>query len=242
MRPGHSAPAAAGRAIRVLIVTGETLARAGYRVLLESDGRIEVVAEAVSGDQAIALAEQTRPDVVLLDLELPGLDQLDETRRIVSHEAFAAAAVMVIAPSESDETVLSALRAGAVGVLAKDATPAELRRAVQALAGGEAMLPAIAARRLISELSPQRLNRRSLAEQLAALTEREREVAALVSMGLTNGEIAERLVISPATAKTHVSRVRTKLRARHRAELVAFAYDTGLVPPAPAGPSPAGGS
>jgi DNA-binding NarL/FixJ family response regulator len=221
----------AGATIGVMIAADHALLRAGYRVLLELDERIEVVGEADSGRHAMALAAQTRPDVVLLELGLPGLERPDETERIVLHPAFTEAAVMIMTRVESDERVFSALRAGALGVLATDAEPVELRRAVQMLACGRAVLPATVMRRLIGEIPAQRPGDKPLAEQLEELTEREREVVALAGKGLTNAQIADRLVVSPATAKTHVSRAMIKLRARHRAELVVLAYETGLVLP-----------
>ena len=205
--------------------------RAGYRVLLELDERNEVVGEAASGRDAVAVAADTQPDVVLLDLALPDLEQSEETAGIVSHPALADAAVLLMTPSEGDERIFSGLGAGAAGVLAKNADPSELRRTVQVLACGAAVLPPAALRRLIGELPPQYSDRRALAHQLEELTEREREVVALVGKGLTNGEIATHLVISPATAKTHVYRAMTKLDARHRAELAVTAYETGLVVP-----------
>jgi DNA-binding NarL/FixJ family response regulator len=224
--------------IRVLIAEGRSLVRAGYRMLLELDERVEVVGEAASGHWAVVLAANTQPDVVLLDLGLPGLEHPDAAGRIISHPALAGAAVMIMTPSLEDERVIGTLRAGAMGVVTKDADPAELRRAVEALAAGQALFPPLAIRRLISQLPPHALGHQPPAEQLEALTDREREVVALVGVGLTNGEIAERLVISSATAKTHVYRTMTKLNARHRAELVVLAYETGLVLPRTGGKEP----
>jgi DNA-binding NarL/FixJ family response regulator len=232
-------PAHADTSIRVLIAAGRALVLASYRALLESDERIEVVAEAASGEQALALARDAIPDVALLDLELPGLNDLETIARVVSHPVFARVPVMLIAPNENDDRVLSALRAGAVGVLAKDAGPAELIRAVQLLARGDALFPAGVVRRLVAELPSQSVQQRRPADQLTELTGREREVVALVATGLSNGEIAAQLVISPATAKTHVSRAMIKLQARNRAQLVVLAYETGLVLAATAGPAPA---
>jgi DNA-binding NarL/FixJ family response regulator len=228
---GEAAAEGAAGTIRVLIAHGQALMRAGYRVLLELDERIVVVGDAASGQEAIGLAEQTRPDVVLLDIGLPGLEQPDGTARIVSHRAFAKAALLLMTASATDERGFSALRAGAVGVLAKETKAAELRRAVRLLACGGAVLPAAAVPRLITELPPQRFDHSGVASQLKELTEREREVLALVGTGLTNAEIAEQLVITPATAKTHVYRAMTKLHARHRAQLVVIAYQAGLVVP-----------
>jgi DNA-binding NarL/FixJ family response regulator len=224
-----SRPARAETSIRVLIAAGQALLRASYGALLERDDRIEVVGEAASGEQALALAIDTAPDVAVLDLALPGLEDLQATAAIVSHPAFARLAVMLITPGENDERVFTALRAGAVGVLSEDAEPAELIRALQVLADGQALLPAGAVRRLLAELPPQSPHRSALPEQLHELTDREREVVALVGLGLSNSEIAAQLVISPATAKTHVSRAMVKLHARDRAKLVVLAYESGLV-------------
>jgi DNA-binding NarL/FixJ family response regulator len=214
--------------IRVLIAAGDALARASYRALLDPDERIEVVGEASSSKQALALAAATAPDVALLHLGLPGLDELQATAAIVSHPAFAGVAVMLIALGESDERVFSALRAGASGVLSNDAEPAELIRALEVLARGHALLPAGAIRRMLAELPPQSDHTR-LPVELEELTDREREVVALVGMGLSNDEIGARLGISPATAKTHVSRAMVKLQARDRAQLVVIAYEARLV-------------
>jgi DNA-binding NarL/FixJ family response regulator len=224
------------RSVRVLIADGQALVRAGCRALLEEGERITVVGEAASGEEAVALAVETRPDVALLDLGLPGLDDLETTARIISHPAFARVALMLMASRESDERVFTGLRAGAVGVIAKNAEPAELIRAVHVVARGDALLSADAVRRLLSELPPQWVHHSQFAEQLQELTDRERGVVALVAMGLTNGEIAKQLVISPATAKTHVSRAMVKLGARHRAQLVVLAYETGLVQPRTSNP------
>jgi DNA-binding NarL/FixJ family response regulator len=223
-----SRPARADTSIRVMIAAGQALVRASYSALLDRHERIEVVGEAASGEQALAQATDSPPDVALLDLALPGLEDLERTAAIVSHPAFAPVAVMLIAVRENDERVFAALRAGAVGVLSKDAAPDELIRALQVLAGGQALLPAGAVRRLLAELPPQSLRHRPVPDRLNELTDREREVLSLVGMGLSNGEIAAQLVISPATAKTHVSRAMVKLHARDRAQLVVLAYETGL--------------
>jgi DNA-binding NarL/FixJ family response regulator len=215
--------------IRVLIATGHGLAGAGYRALLESDERIEVVAEAVDRQDAIRLAGESEPHVAMLDLGLAGADDPDAIATMVSNPAFAGVAVMLIALPDSDGRVLSALRAGAIGVLANDAEPAELIGAVELLARGKALLPAGAMRRLLREVAPHSSLDSRVAERFSELTEREREIVALAATGLSNPEIAERLVISTATAKTHVSRAMIKLHARHRAELVAIAYETGFV-------------
>jgi DNA-binding NarL/FixJ family response regulator len=222
-------PAVGGEtSIRVLVAAGQALLRAGYRAVLERNDAIEVVAEAASGQQALELAAATTPDIALLDVELPGLDVTQTTAAIVSRPAFHRVAVMVIALDESDQRVLSALRAGAIGMLSKDAGPADLIRALEVLASGQALFPAGAVRHLLAELPPPP-DHAGVAMSLEELTSREREVMALVAKGLSNAEIAARLVISPATAKTHVSRVLYKLQARDRAKLVVLAYEAGLV-------------
>jgi DNA-binding NarL/FixJ family response regulator len=216
-------------AIRVLVVARRAIVRACYRTLLESHDRIEIVVEASDRDRALRLARAIEPHVALLDLAGADLDVPEAIAAMVSQAEPASLAVMLIAPPDSDERVLPALRAGANGVLPTDAEPAELIAAVHLLADGKALLPAGAMRRVLNErIAPPKLGR-SVAERLNKLTEREREIAALAATGLTNAEIAERLVISPATAKTHVSRAMIKLHARHRAELVAMAYEAGLV-------------
>ena len=232
--PNHPAPLRptfADASIRVLTAAGHALERASYRALLERDERIEVVGEAASDHHAFALATDTAPDVALLDLGLPGLDDPATGSAIVSHPAFARVAVMLIADRGNDEPVLSEVRAGAVGVLSRDAEPAELIRAVRLLAGGDALLPAGVIRHLLAELPLSGQLRR--ADQLDELTQREREVVALVATGLSNAEIAARLVITPATAKTHVSHAMGKLHTRDRAKLVVLAYEAGLVPVQP---------
>jgi DNA-binding NarL/FixJ family response regulator len=226
---GQSRATRGETSIRVLIAAGPALVRASYRALLEHDERIEVVAEAASSQQALALATATTPDVALLNLELPGLDDHQATAAIVSHPALARIPVMLIALNDTDERVLTALRAGATGVLSNDARPAELIRALRLLAEGQALLPAGAVRRLLSELPPSQPPGAG-SSGLKELTEREREVLALVGLGLSNPEIAAQLVISPATAKTHVSRAMVKLHARDRAQMVVLAYQSGLVP------------
>jgi DNA-binding NarL/FixJ family response regulator len=216
-------------AIRVLVAASHTLVRAGYRALLESDDRIEVVAEAGDRPTAIRLAGEHEPNVVLIDLALAGLDDPEGIAAMVSDPALAGAAVMLIAPPGSEERVLGALQAGAVGALGNNVEPAELIGAVQLIAGGQAMLPAGAMRRLLQTATPHLSFDARVAERFEELTDREREIVALAAAGLSNGQIAERLVISTATAKTHVSRAMIKLHARHRAQLVAIAYETGLV-------------
>src|SRR4051794_3058004 len=212
--------------IRVLIADGQALVRAGLRVLLEGDARITVVGEAATGEEAVAEARRVGPDVVLIDAMLPGLSCVEATA-LMSAES--GAHVMLLTASESDERIFAALRAGARGLLLKDTEPTKLVRAVDALARGEALLAP--ARRLIAELASRPQPECPSPELRDELTASEREVLALVALGLSNDEIAERLVISRATAKTHVSRTMVKLHARDRAKLVVFAYEyeAGLV-------------
>jgi DNA-binding NarL/FixJ family response regulator len=232
-----SNPEAAVSPIRILIAAGHELVRASYRALVERDEQIEVVAAAATARHALALAADRAPDVALFDLALPGIDDLDAAAGIVSNPVFEGVALMLIAAHEDDERVLGALRAGATGVLSKDAEPSELIRAVHLLARGDAIFPAGLLRNLLAELPPQSRAHGPLQDQLDELTDREREVVGLVGMGLSNNEIAAQLVISPATAKTHVSRAMIKLEARNRAQLVVLAYATGLAH-APAGLGP----
>jgi DNA-binding NarL/FixJ family response regulator len=216
-----------GKTIRVLIAGSHALIRAGYCALLEAEERIKVIAEAASGRQAIALATATRPHVVLLDVGLPGLDAIETVAAIASQAVDAA--VMLIVPRDADECVLRALEAGAAGVLRRDADSDELIRAVQVLAQGDALLSFGAMRSLLAQLPAEPLRSRARPSRLDELTAREREVMALAATGLSNGEIAEQLVISPKTAKTHISRAMIKLGAHDRAQLVILAYETGLV-------------
>jgi len=221
-RNGRTAPAPA---VRVVIADGQALVRAGFRALLEDTERIAVVGEAADGEEAVALADRLHPDVVLLDANLPGLDCVEVTRQVLAEPG---RAVMLLTGSDRDEHIFDALRAGASGLLLKDTEPTELVRAVELLARGEALLSPALTRRLIAELAARPESRLPSTGLLAELTAREREVVALVAQGLTNDEIGEHLVVSPATAKTHVSRAMIKLHARDRAQLVVFAYETGL--------------
>jgi DNA-binding NarL/FixJ family response regulator len=216
---------------RVLIADAHALVRAGYRALLETAAGIEVVAEAASRLDAVALATETGPDVVLLDPGLPGLGDLEATSSLLAHPAFVGVAIVLTVSGDGDDGVLRALRAGAVGVLRKDEEPAALIDSVRLLAQGQALLPATAVRALVGEIPQGLPHFAHLTGHMEELTDREREIVALAAQGLTNGEIAARLVISPATAKTHVSRAMIKLHARHRAELVVSAYESGLVRP-----------
>jgi DNA-binding NarL/FixJ family response regulator len=215
--------------IRVLLVDDQTLVRSGFRALLERGQEIEVIGEAADGAEAVELARTEQPDVVLMDIRMPGVDGLEATRRITSDERLAKVRVIMLTTFELDEYVFEALHAGASGFLLKDVEPEELRSAVRVVADGEALLAPSVTKRLIREFVAQPGRRRPPPERLEELTEREREVMALVATGLSNQEIAERLVISPATAKTHVSRTMMKLHAHDRAQLVVLAYETGLV-------------
>jgi DNA-binding NarL/FixJ family response regulator len=223
--------------VRVLLADDQGLVRAGFRALLDDAGDIEVVGEAGDGAAAVDLARSTRPDVVLMDIRMPVLDGLEATRRIVADELLAGVRVLVLTTFELDEYVFEALAAGASGFLLKNTDPMELLRAVRVVAEGDALLAPSVTRRLIAEFAAARrqASAPAAAVDLAALTEREREVMALAGAGLSNEEIAERLVVSPATARTHVSRAMVKLGARDRAQLVVFAYESGLVSPGHAG-------
>jgi DNA-binding NarL/FixJ family response regulator len=227
--------------VRVAIAESQALVRGCFHALLEGQPDMTVVGEAGDGEEAVALAERERPDVMLLEIGLPVLDGLEATRRILDAPGLAEVRVVILSTSESDEYLFGALRAGASGFLAKDTDPADLVEAVRAVAGGEALLSRGVAGRLIAEIASQPDPYRPSPEELEELTAREREVMALVARGLNNDEIAERLVISVATAKTHVSRALRKVDARDRAQLVALAYETGLVLPRRVGilPGPA---
>jgi RNA polymerase sigma factor (sigma-70 family) len=220
--------------IRVLLVDDQALVRAGLRVLLEGEDDIVVVGEADDGGEAAALARRTKPDVVLMDISMPGIGGLAATREVVADKRSANARVLILTTFESDENLFEALRSGASGFLVKDTEPAELLRAIRVIAQGDALLSPNVTRRLIAEFASRPKRHEVTAEQLEWLTEREREVMALVAAGLSNREIAEELVISCATAKTHVSRAMRKLHAHDRAQLVVFAYASGLVVPGPA--------
>ncbi|GAA0999892.1 response regulator transcription factor [Streptomyces asiaticus] len=216
--------------IRVALADDQLLVRAGFRALLAAQPDIEVVGEAADGGQALALVRERRPDVVLMDIRMPVLDGLAATRGITADPALGEVKVVMLTTFELDEYVFEAIRSGASGFLVKDTEPDELLRAVRAVVGGDALLSPGVTRRLIAEFAA-RSREPAPAAALAELTEREREVMALVGMGLSNQEIARRLVVSPLTAKTHVSRTMVKLGARDRAQLVVLAYESGLVRP-----------
>jgi DNA-binding NarL/FixJ family response regulator len=220
-----------GGTVRVAIAESQALVRGGFHALIEAQPDMTVVGEAGDGEEAFELAHRERPDVMLLDIGLPGVDGLEATRRILDTPGLADVRVVILSSSEGDEHLFGALRAGASGFLVKDTEPADLVEAVRAVARGEALLSRGVTRRLIAEIASQGDQYRPSPEELEELTAREREVMALVARGLNNEEIAERLVISVATAKTHVSRALRKVDARDRAQLVALAYETGLVHP-----------
>ncbi|MFI1471867.1 response regulator [Streptomyces wuyuanensis] len=216
--------------IRVVLADDQALVRAGFRALLDAQPDIEVAGEAADGEEALERVAALRPDVVLMDIRMPLLDGLAATRRITGDAALDGVRVVMLTTFELDEYVFEAIRAGASGFLVKDTEPEELLRAVRAVVEGDALLSPGVTRRLIAEFAA-RSKEPAGAEALADLTEREREVMALVGIGLSNEEIARRLVVSPLTAKTHVSRTMVKLGARDRAQLVVLAYESGLVRP-----------
>ncbi|GAB3209959.1 response regulator [Marinactinospora thermotolerans] len=227
--------------IRVLLVDDQTLIRAGFRVLIDSAPDMEVVGEAASGGEAIDLARRCRCDVILMDIRMPGIDGLAATRAITADESLAGVRILILTTFEIDEYVFQALRAGASGFLGKSVEPAELLAAIRQVERGDALLSPKATRSLIEHFLDQPEPGPGIApERVSALTAREREVVGLVAEGLSNDEIAERLVVAPLTVKTHANRAMVKLGARDRAQLVVMAYQTGLarprVPPLRAGP------
>jgi DNA-binding NarL/FixJ family response regulator len=215
--------------IGVLLADDQTLVRSGFRVLLERTPDIQVVGEVSNGADAVERVRADRPDVVLMDIRMPVMDGLDATRHIASDPDLGDVRVIVLTTYELDEYVFDALDAGASGYLLKDVEPDDLRAAIRVVARGDALLSPSVTRRLISEFTSRPGRKPRSPSELTGLTEREREVMALVATGMTNDQIAEQLVISPATAKTHISRILMKLGAHDRAQLVVIAYETGLV-------------
>jgi DNA-binding NarL/FixJ family response regulator len=225
--------------LTVVIAEGQGLVRAGLRVLLDRERDVTVAADAATSDGAVAAARASCPDVVLMDLDLPGAGGIETATRILEAAPPGETRVVMLMTSDSEAAVFAALRAGVTGLLLKDADPAELVAAVRAVAGGDALLAPALTRCVVADFvsRPERL--RSAPEQLEELTAREREVMALVACGLNNEEIGERLVVTRATAKTHVSRALCKLHARDRAQLVILAYEAGLVRAGASRPQPA---
>lgn len=217
--------------IRILLADDQRLVRAGFRSILDDEEDLRVVAEAGDGDEAVRLAHEHVPDVVLMDVRMPVADGIEATRRIAADPALSATRVVILTTFDLDEYVYDALRAGAGGFLLKDTEPAELLHAVRVAARGDALLAPAVTRRLIADLAGRAPAPPDPAQHLAALTVREREVLALVAAGLSNDGIAAELTLSPSTAKTHVSRIMTKLDARDRAQLVIIAYESGMTLP-----------
>jgi DNA-binding NarL/FixJ family response regulator len=215
--------------IRILLADDQTLVRSGFRELLERSDGIEVIGEVADGRAAVERTRADQPDVVLMDIRMPVMDGLEATRTIAADPRLTDVRVIMLTTFDLDEYVFEALHAGASGFLLKDVEPDELRNAVRVVTGGDALLSPSVTRQLISEFVSQPSHNRHTPAELEELTEREREVLALIAAGLSNREIAERLIISPATAKTHVSRILLKLEARDRAQLVVIAYQSGLV-------------
>ncbi|SFT93933.1 two component transcriptional regulator, LuxR family [Geodermatophilus amargosae] len=220
-----------GVPIRVLLADDEQLVRSGFRLLLETEDGIAVVGEATTGADAVAQARALRPDVVLMDIRMPGMDGIEATRRIAGDDGLRGVRVLVLTTYDTDAHVFEGLQAGASGFLLKDAGPAELLHGVRVVAAGESLLAPRITRRLIAQFTARRTADAAAASRLAVLTDREREVLALVGQGMNNDEIGAALFLSPATARTHVSHAMAKLGARDRAQLVVVAYRTGLVGP-----------
>jgi DNA-binding NarL/FixJ family response regulator len=219
--------------IRVGICDDQALVRDGLRVQLGLAGDLQVVGEAADGEQAVDLASRELPDVLVMDIRMPRLDGIEATRQIVNHPSTVAVRVLILTTFDADEQVYGALAAGASGFLLKDATPEEIAHAIRVVASGESLLAPTVTTRLVREFAQRpQVGRRDL-RKLERLTDRETEVLTLVAQGLSNADIATRLVVTHATAKTHVSRILTKLGARDRAQLVVIAYESGLVVPGP---------
>jgi DNA-binding NarL/FixJ family response regulator len=216
--------------IRVLLVDDQPLLRSGFRALLDIEDDIDVVAEAADGKEGLALAKEHLPDIALIDIQMPNMDGIEATQLIAAHPALARVHVVILTNYGFDEYVFDALRAGAAGFLVKDIQPQDLLHAVRVAARGDALLAPSITRKLIDRYVTQPLHT-STPTGLQELTNREREAVTLVAQGLSNDQIADRMVISPLTAKTHINRAMTKVHARDRAQLVILAYETGLVTP-----------
>ncbi|TPQ17969.1 response regulator transcription factor [Streptomyces sporangiiformans] len=225
-------------AIRILLADDQALLRATFRILIDSSDDMEVVAEATDGSEAVDLTRVHRPDVVLMDIRMPGTDGLAATATLCADPDLSATRVLILTTFETDKYVAQALRAGASGFLGKDVTADALLDGIRTVAAGESLLSPVATRTLISRFlaTPEAGNHLAPPERLAALTAREREVMALAAEGKSNSEIADVLVLSPLTVRTHVQRAMTKLDVRDRAQLVVIAYQSGLVRPAPLPP------
>lgn len=216
--------------IRLVLADDQRLVRAGFGSILDGEDDISVIGEASNGIEALGLVRELRPDVVLMDIRMPDMDGLEATKQLTADPGLAEVKVVILTTFDLDEYVYGALRAGASGFMVKDTEPVELIHAVRVAARGDALIAPSVTRRLISEIAG-RAPRPEPSPQLGTLTEREREVMVLVAAGMSNDEIAGQLVLSPATAKTHVSRIMTKLDARDRAQLVVQAYESGLITP-----------
>jgi DNA-binding NarL/FixJ family response regulator len=224
--------------IRVALADDQALVRAGFAMILESEDDMTVVGHAEDGEAALELARTRRPDVMLMDIRMPGLDGLAASRQICTTPELAAVRIIVLTTFELDEYVFEALRCGVSGFLVKHTDPADLVRAVREVAQGEALLSPSVTRRLIAEFTAKPERPTLVPAAMGRLTDREREVVGLAALGMSNEEIAAELVVSPATARTHVSRAMVKLHARDRAQLVVFAYQSGLVSPGPYSAAP----
>jgi DNA-binding NarL/FixJ family response regulator len=217
--------------IRLVIVDDQPLVRMGLRMLVEDEPDVSLVGEAADGVQGLAVVGQQRPDVVLMDVRMPVLDGIETLRRLVADPALAGTRVVMLTSFDLDDYVFDALRAGASGFLLKSAEPVEMLHAVRVVAAGEALLSPAVTRRVIARFAGHPGERDAPRPQLSALTEREREIVGWVAAGLSNDQIAQRLVLSPATVRTHLSRAMAKVQARDRAQLVVFAYQGGLPVP-----------
>jgi DNA-binding NarL/FixJ family response regulator len=216
--------------IRVALADDQALVRSGFAALLDAEDDITVVGEAADGDEAVRLAEREKPDVLLMDIRMPGLDGISATRRIAASPALAAVHVVILTTFELDEYIFDGLRAGAAGFLVKDTDAAELIKAVRVVAAGESLLSPAVTRRVIAEFTTRTRDARPV-RGIGELTPREREVLTLVAAGMSNEEIAGQIYVSQSTVKTHAARAMMKLGARDRAQLVVFAYEAGLVRP-----------